>query len=84
MYSEDSSPTFGLTALQLAAGHNRTEFVEKLLTVPGLMVDPKTDHGVTPLFSAASLSFVEILKKLHEAGADIHAMSNEGLMPIQL
>ena len=68
MYSDELTIT-GLTDLQLAAGHNRTQFVENLLMVPGIIVDPKTNREGSPLFYAASWSFVEIVKKLSAAYA---------------
>jgi ankyrin repeat protein len=40
----------GLTALHVAATVGNAEFVEKLLTIPGILVDPKNDAGATPLY----------------------------------
>ena len=75
-----------MTALQIAVDLNYTQFVEKLLNVSGIELDPKTDYGKggTPFYFAALNGYVEILKLLHAAGADIHDMHGNGLMPIHI
>ena len=83
-----------MTALHIAVHLNYTQFVEKLLNVSGIELDPKTEFGATPFYMAAAFGYVEILKLLHAAGADISGYCNKcfnteyrngnGLMPIHI
>ena len=72
----------GVTALHIAAIERSTKFVAKLLTVSNIIVDPKTEHGATPLYYAAAQGFVKMVTMLHAAGADIHAKEESGYTPI--
>lgn len=61
----------GVTALGIAAGDGNVEFVEKLLSIPGIEVDPVASDGTTPLYYAAVWGYAEIIRMLHAAGASI-------------
>ena len=85
-YGEEYEDTFtghgGATALHIAVREHSTKFVAKLVTVAGITVDPKDEHGYTPLYDAATMGFVKMISMLHSAGADIHAKDKHGDLPI--
>jgi ankyrin repeat protein len=70
----------GLTALHLAVWHHSEQFVEKLLTIPGIIVDPIASDGYTPLLDAVYSGNAMILRMLHAAGADMFALSRRGYL----
>ena len=72
----------GLSALLIAVRERSTKFVTKILTVPDIMIDQKTQFGETPLSEAVHWGFVKIMNMLLKAGADIHARNMYGNMPI--
>ena len=74
----------GLTALHLAVWHDNNEFVEKLLTIPGIIVDPISSLGYTPLLDAVYSGNAMILRMLHAAGADMFALSRLGYLAINV
>ena len=86
-YEDDDNSNTGIggvTALHIAVGKQNLKFVEKLLTVPGIIVDSKKEGGRTPLFDATFHGYVKIMTMLHAAGADIHAKDDSGSMPIHV
>ena len=83
--NEDSYNIVGgnITALHLASA-GAPEFVEKLLTIADIIVDPVSEDGKTPFFVAVNYAQTKILRMLHAAGADIFAPDGNGLQPINI
>ena len=79
---DDNRVHGGQTTLHIAVAERSTKFVAKLLTVAGITVDPKDEHGYTPLYDAATMGFVKMISMLHSAGADIHAKDKHGDLPL--
>ena len=72
-----------MTALHIAATEGYHDMVAELLAVPGILVDPTTDSGNTPLFDASSWGYTKVIKLLHEAGADVNHQDYEyGVTPL--
>jgi ankyrin repeat protein len=70
-----------LTPLHYAAGRDRIEAVQLLITL-GADVSAKDHHGNTPLHLAAVTGSHLAFAQLVEAGADINAKARFGWMPI--
>ena len=74
----DATNEAGWTPLMVAAGQRNSARVAAALIADGANVNFADDHGITPLMVAADRSNVEVVELLMDAGADIHARSDDG------
>ncbi len=72
----------GENALHLAIAQNNV-FISKYLIDTGININQPGDLGQTPLHMACSFGYMEIVKLLVEAGADLFALT-EGYPPFTL
>ena len=82
-YGEETYIVGGFTALHLAAT-GQPEFVEKLLTIGDIIVDPIAEDGKTPLTHAIIYAQPKVVRMLDGAGADIFAEDSYGYQPINI
>ena len=85
-YYQDGPVNVGATALHLAAIEGSTEFLSKLLTLPGIQdsLNAQDESGATPLYFAASWGRAEMVEILGAAGADVEIPDNDGNTPVNL
>ncbi len=70
-------------SLRQAAGFGRQEVVEHLLSTSPDLIDIKDGYG-TPLHAAVLWGQYEIVRYLMDAGADMNALTEDGLTALQL
>lgn len=70
----------GINPLSIAVRNNDIKLVERLLAVPGIKLDiPLEAFGeVTNVMQAAYYGYIEVLKKLIQAGANLNLQSKKG------
>ncbi|MDG2220294.1 MAG: ankyrin repeat domain-containing protein [Rubripirellula sp.] len=79
---ESKDPAGRHTALHMAAFNGHTETV-KYLIGQGAAIDPPDNKGMTPLIHACTGPFVETVKVLIDAGANVNAKDqNEAFTPL--
>jgi ankyrin repeat protein len=74
--------TKGITALHLAAAAGHNDSCEVLLAKESSAVHVKDVHNYTALRYAADFGSVATVKMLHEHGADINTVDNDGTTPL--
>jgi ankyrin repeat protein len=77
-YDVNSYNSKGSTCLHLAALADAESTVKYLLSVKGILINPKDSTGAIPLHYAAKEGNLEILKLLLDNGGDLHAVSDTG------
>ena len=80
-YDDDLDYVAGSTALHVACVEGNTDVVIKLLTVAGVDLNAQDDYGSTPVYTAASWGYSDIVSILAGAGADIELADTEGATP---
>merc|ERR1719233_2714382 len=85
-YHQDGPVNVGATALHIAAVEGSTEFISKLLTLPGIedSLNAQDKSGATPLYFAASWGRAEEVEILAAAGADVEIPDKDGNTPVHL
>jgi ankyrin repeat protein len=63
----------GRAPLHEASKNGQLETVERLLAIPGVIVDITDSQGMTPLHKAAKSGHLAIIERLVEAGANAHS-----------
>lgn len=69
---------YNATPLLIAAEHGYFDVVERLLKVPDIDINARTNDGTTPLFMAAEYGHFDIVKLLLEAKADLNNKLEDG------